>query len=84
MDKIITCWYLWVKDQRTGTWHWDYNHYSEGYDPEAMTPTPKDPSFVLQKNWNKGMWQARKARLVNKGLPYDTVIIDDTLPIPSS
>lgn len=54
---IVTCWYR-VSDEGL-----KYNHYSQGFDPDAIAP----PYLyeAQQISWAGWTWVARKAELVD-------------------
>ena len=52
---FITCWYRVTEDGLK------YNHYSHGYDPDAMTPPYMFESQRIA--WQKASWAPKKAML---------------------
>jgi hypothetical protein len=64
---IVTCWY---RDRGDG---FKYNHYSAGFDPEAV-----DPPYMFESqriSWSNGLWLAKEGR-------FENGVVTEIEPIP--
>lgn len=76
--SLITCWYRLVKieDRITGAPEVvaQFNHISNGYDPEEHAPRPT--SETQRVAWAGVKWEARRGRLRNGHVREDSVLHD--------
>ena len=60
--KTITVWERHTKSN-DGSWKWEHNHISDGFDDSQQEPTPV--SEDQGRLWKGSEWRKKKAFLVN-------------------
>lgn len=62
MSAIITIWERYNKKD-DGSWKWEHNHISDGFDEKIDAPKAVSPE--QKKSWKGAKWRSLRAYLVN-------------------